>query len=310
MCRESRTDEPAAAASPRSTRSLTKEQDWTETRRGASQEVIDQTQADAVFMRYLDALPEAPEPAAPDETLRAQQHAAASAASQIVTAGDDETMSAALAQLTQVSRNLDMQAMLNAVHVPEDAEEHADMLRRLLARIPDGWGRWIGCGPGWYGLLAEAERELTALCPTFTVEQIKEKFGTLRLYVTFDHDDDLPADLRAAEPHCPTQAELARELDVKDPGWMARDTLLAAAWRDSYERMFLPAKQQWDGRAKAFRDCDEGRVAAADQQRRAAAFHSLVEQYERRSATICDRCGTPGQLGGEKWLSTRCAACR
>lgn len=243
--------------------------------------------------------------------LRTQEHAMAGAVTQIVTAvADDDAMGAALAQLSQVSGNLDIQAMLNAVHVPEDAGKHADMLRRLLLRIPDGWGRWIGCGPGWYDLLAEAERELTVLCPTFTVEQIKEKFGTLRLYVAFDHDDDLPADLRAAEPHCPTQADLARELGVKDPGWMAGDTQLAAVWRDSYERIFLPVKKQWGDRVEAFRDSDAGRAASSDQERRAAAFHALVEQCERRSGTICDHCGAPGEVGGNGWLSTRCAACR
>ncbi len=31
--------------------------------------------------------------------------------------------------------------LLNAVHVPKDAGEHADALRGMLARIPDGWGR-------------------------------------------------------------------------------------------------------------------------------------------------------------------------
>lgn len=68
------------------------------------------------------------------------------------------------------------------ISAPEDAGEHAEALRRILARIPDGWGRWISCGRGWYSLIVELDERLRALFPNYAVHQVKEKFGGLRYY--------------------------------------------------------------------------------------------------------------------------------
>ena len=76
----------------------------------------------------------------------------------------------------------DDQQSLNALHVPEDAGEHADALRGILARIPDGWGRWISCSRGWYPLLVELDEQVRALLPNYVIHQVKEKFGGLRYY--------------------------------------------------------------------------------------------------------------------------------
>jgi hypothetical protein len=45
---------------------------------------------------------------------------------------------------------IDMERMVDALHVSGDAGEYEAALRALLERIPDGWGRWIQCGAGWY----------------------------------------------------------------------------------------------------------------------------------------------------------------
>ncbi|MBU1227202.1 MAG: hypothetical protein KJ698_08340 [Actinobacteria bacterium] len=50
--------------------------------------------------------------------------------------------------------------------------------------MPDGWGRWIRCGAGWYRILARLEERLRTIDPDYRVHQIKEKFGTLRFYWT------------------------------------------------------------------------------------------------------------------------------
>lgn len=54
----------------------------------------------------------------------------------------------------------------------------------------------IECGPGWFPLLTSLDADLRALCPTYTVAQIKEKFGTLRYYI--NHLDDVPEDVALA----------------------------------------------------------------------------------------------------------------
>jgi len=77
---------------------------------------------------------------------------------------------------------LDRHQLLNAVHVPDDAGEYAPALEKMLRRIPDGWGRRVGCDRGWYPLIVELDRALAELDPSCTLLQVKAKWGVLRLY--------------------------------------------------------------------------------------------------------------------------------
>mgnify|MGYP001592754893 CR=1 FL=1 len=43
------------------------------------------------------------------------------------------------------------------------------------------WG--IDCGDGWYELIDKTCAEIMAVCPEAQMEQVKEKFGGLRLYL-------------------------------------------------------------------------------------------------------------------------------
>jgi len=72
--------------------------------------------------------------------------------------------------------------MTGTRYLPEDAGEYADDLAEILDRIPDGWGRFISCKKGWYRILADTNRALRYLDPDYEVNQVKEKFGTLRYY--------------------------------------------------------------------------------------------------------------------------------
>ncbi len=120
-----------------------------------------------------------PEPDTPREQAL---HDAVADLAAAVARGDatDEELEGAIEAVRQVP--IDMQRMLNALHVPADAGGHEDVLRSLLMRIPDGWGRWISCGSGWYPILARLDDRLRAIDPDYEVYQIKEKFGTLRFY--------------------------------------------------------------------------------------------------------------------------------
>ena len=77
---------------------------------------------------------------------------------------------------------LDREQLLNAVHVPEEAGGHAQALEAMLRRLPNGWGRRMGCDRGWYPLIVELDRGLAELDPNYTLLQVKEKWGALRLY--------------------------------------------------------------------------------------------------------------------------------
>lgn len=126
-------------------------------------------------------MPDYPEPDKPrEEALEA-------AVRDLGEASSVEEVAAALEAIRQVP--IDVDQMLNAIRVPDYAGEYEAPLRRLLERIPDGWGRWISCGPGWYPILARIEERLNELDPHFEVNQIKEKFGTLRVYWEGDIPD-------------------------------------------------------------------------------------------------------------------------
>jgi hypothetical protein len=85
--------------------------------------------------------------------------------------------------------DIDPQKHRNALHIPADAGTHAAVIETILRRIPDGWGRWISVDAGWYPLVIATDHRLAEIDPDYVVQQIKEKFGTLRYYCTPGSED-------------------------------------------------------------------------------------------------------------------------
>ena len=111
--------------------------------------------------------------------------------------------------------------MLNSIHVPSDAGEFEEGLRRIMVRIPDGWGRWISCDKGWYKILTDLDADLTRIVPGYEVHQVKEKYGRLRYYASTALsivDETLP------EPECPKDVEWESK---ESKAWRRK----RAAWR-------------------------------------------------------------------------------
>jgi len=96
--------------------------------------------------------------------------------------GDPDGFQAAFGALHQAASNIDHQALLNTPHVPGDAVEYRERLAVMLARIPDGWGRWISCSRGWYPIICELDEQLVRLFPAYRIHQVKEKYAGLRYY--------------------------------------------------------------------------------------------------------------------------------
>ncbi len=144
----------------------------------------------------------------PDEPREAALRAAVLDFSAAVVGGGatKEELVAALEAVRQIP--IDLERMTNALHVPSDAGEHEDTLLALLERIPDGWGRWIQCGPGWYPILARLEEQLNQIDPDYQVLQIKEKFGTLRFYLAAQYDELGKAAVAEAEAEAARTCEL------------------------------------------------------------------------------------------------------
>lgn len=60
--------------------------------------------------------------------------------------------------------------------------------QKLISRIPKPWGRYISCNEGWYNILDELDIKLSYLDPDYKINQVKEKFGTLRFYFETTED--------------------------------------------------------------------------------------------------------------------------
>jgi hypothetical protein len=93
----------------------------------------------------------------------------------------------------------DAEAFLNTPHLPRNAGEFAPALSRVIARIPRNWGMWIGVGPGWYSLVTTLDEKIAELFPDYEIEQVKEKYGTLRYYCSVDGEDSVHTLIEAAE---------------------------------------------------------------------------------------------------------------
>ncbi|MCB9441174.1 MAG: hypothetical protein H6523_13110 [Mycolicibacterium sp.] len=134
------------------------------------------------------------------EVERVQRAAARSAISDFRTAmasGDEDERHAAAGAFLQSMQQLNPDETRDKIHVPEDAGEFRDSLISIMCRIPDGWGRWIGCRAGWYRIITELDAALAELDPDYGVRQCKQKFGGLRFYFDTELDDDVRTQMRA-----------------------------------------------------------------------------------------------------------------
>ncbi|MCB0927115.1 MAG: hypothetical protein KDB70_04150 [Mycobacterium sp.] len=134
------------------------------------------------------------------ETERVQRAAARSAISDsraAMASGDEAERHAAAGAFLQALNQLNPDETRDKLHVPDDAGPYRDGLIAIMSRIPDGWGRWIGCRAGWYPILVELDRKLAAIDPAHEVRQCKQKFGSLRYYFDTELGDDVRAQMRA-----------------------------------------------------------------------------------------------------------------
>lgn len=54
----------------------------------------------------------------------------------------------------------------------------------LKTKIPQSYGKYISVDEGWYQIIVDCDKELTAIDPNYQILQIKEKFGGLRYYIS------------------------------------------------------------------------------------------------------------------------------
>lgn len=250
--------------------------------------------------RLPDPVPEGLSPL--DEARIDAVRAEVCALAQAAAAGslDEESLAASLEALRQIP--LDPVRVLDAVHVPDDAGEHREGLERVLRRIPDGWGRWISCGPGWYSIVVRLADEIAELLPEYEIHQVKEKYGTLRFYWGTPHREPVCCESFTLHDPRPSKGAISGPFAPKD--------------RDPEEQRLL---EEWFLRSQAHLESQEHKqtreatVAAVDHRRAreiGEKVEALVDAAEEASARTCERCGSPGSLHENAgWLGTLCARC-
>lgn len=213
---------------------------------------------------------------------------------------DGETLAGGVAALTQVP--LDTQAVLDALHVPQDAGVYASGLERMLRRIPDGWGRWVRCDAGWYPLLVELDTEIAALLPEYEIHQMKEKFGTLRFYWGLPELKASCCKERLIVDPRPAYGPVPSHLAPKD-----RTPEVQALMEQWLERELAHLESQ------EHHACEEEMRNSPEAVQRAAAIPrvtELVTQAEIRSSLLCERCSAQGSLTSRGYqVKTLCGSC-
>jgi hypothetical protein len=214
---------------------------------------------------------------------------------------DAETLAGGSRAVSQVP--LDMSTVLDALHVPADAGEHAAGLERMLRRIPNGWGRWVSCDAGWYPLLVRLDENISALLPEYEIHQMKEKYGTLRFY--WGLPELLPVccqDLNETDPRPLPEA-------VSGPTVPTTRTPEAQATMEAwFDRLcaHLDSPEHAKGRAALVASVEVAHRNAA-----AGAVGQLVADAEAASAHTCERCGAPARMCSQGvWMKTLCVPCR
>lgn len=168
-------------------------------------------------------------------SLAASRAAIGDLAHALVEGADPEAAEAALAAARQANTKIDLDAMRDKIHMPADSEGFEDGLRRIMRRIPDGWGRWIGCSRGWYPIIIELDQALAAIDPGYQVHQVKEKLGGLRVYYSTEVEgarEQMDALVDAAEEMCERTCELCGEpgvLHTTSHGWLSTVCVACAA---------------------------------------------------------------------------------
>jgi hypothetical protein len=212
----------------------------------------------------------------------------------------EEFLEAGVEALKQIP--FDPVQVLDAVHIPDDAGEHRDGLERILGRIPNGWGRWISCGPGWYPIIVDLADAIAELLPEYEIHQVKEKFGTLRFYWGTPYREPACCDaFRSRDPR-PFEGAISGPFAPKDRD--PEELRILEEWFVRYQEHLASAEHKHVTNA----------AAAAVDRKQTKEIVERIELYidaaEEASAKTCESCGSPGGLYEDHgWLATLCASC-
>ena len=103
----------------------------------------------------------------------------------------------------------------------------------MVEKYADQISIWPGysCGEGWHDIINDAIDEMFAIDPDLSLDQVKEKFGGLRIYYTpsVDWDSEQAATLREIVRRAESKANdtcencgSAENVDFANSSWIRR----------------------------------------------------------------------------------------
>jgi len=196
---------------------------------------------------------------------------------------------------------IDLDAMLNSYHIPEDAGEFREGLSNILKRIPLNWGRWISCDKGWYPLLVELDGKLSEICSDYEIHQVKEKYATLRYYFEIPNP----------EPQCIIDAEASRPAPgAINPKYMRMNETRTLDQQyqlsEWFHTKYMPIFDSEEYK-KQMEDLEPERLRRQDLYRQ---MNEIVGEYEDISSRTCEICSESGSIHNQGyWLKTLCPTC-
>ena len=175
------------------------------------------------------------------------------------------------------------------------------------------WG--VSCGDGWMGILNDMCEELTRICEKYDVQvafdQVKEKFGGLRVYYSVKYGESWTHKPLLAFRIMERMATLkvwkvrpwknAKRFGPPPWMWTATHFLRRYNWKYKGKRLIEASRAGWSG---------DGLMAAGAGVE--ALISDAVNRCEHNSYLVCEDCGSAVDVTteGPGWISTLCAACR
>ena len=102
---------------------------------------------------------------------------------------------------------------------------------QIQKRIDAGMGCGSGIGEGWMELVTQLDKDVAQLDPDYVIDQVKEKFGGLRYYITISEGVDQETrekiwnTIHEAEEKsfdiCDICGEAGKRVNVGGAGWIA-----------------------------------------------------------------------------------------
>jgi len=161
----------------------------------------------------------------------------------------------------------------------------------ILGQYGEGGGP---VGKGWMPIIEQLDKDITALDPDYGVQQIKEKFGTLRYYASYT-EPDLPLGIEGEEVWTlqSVKSDLYYQIQkIENP----------EDWLDVGEE----AKELPEWKLGRMKD-DYSRLKSLYE--KLTPIQTLIDDAEELSAKTCEWCGNVGEARSGGWVLTLCDDC-